>query len=287
MPTAKEAKHPTCAVVIVTHNSEKYIPHAMASLQSQTRKPDYIIIVDSASKDPSYLNAYAKHRHTHVEFAKTNLGFCRGNNVGYSLVPAECTYVLFLNPDAFLIPTFIEEAITFMEKKAHKKCAVMTGALLGFDVDLQQPTGVFDSTGIFSTWYGRWYDRDQGVLCTLRDYRKVEEVPAICGALMFCRKTALDSVKINEDEVFDNSFYMYKEDIDLSYRLKKAGWHLTLVPQLTAYHCRGWQKNRSKVPKRLRMLSAKNELRMHVRQKAPIKVLYSFLKLTAVSCFNV
>lgn len=284
---SQSKRSPACAVVFVTHNSERFISHAMEGLRTQTKVPEQIIIVDSASTDSSYLSPFANQPNVHIEYIKTNIGFCRGNNLGRSLVPEDCPYILFLNPDAFLSPTFIAEAIAFMESKDHKRCGVMTGILLGYDITRNKPTGTYDSTGIFSTWYGKWFDRDQGLPCDPKKYQRIESVPAICGALMFCRKNALDSVQMGKYEVFDSAFYMYKEDIDLSYRLKKAGWQLMLVPQLIAYHCRGWQRNRSMVPRKLRLLSAKNELRMHVRQNAPIKMLYSLLKLTFVFCFNI
>lgn len=271
-------RRPTCAAIIVTHNSQRCIVKTMESLQRQSHKPDQIVIVDSGSNDPAYLSPFEAFPNTTVIYEKENVGFCKGNNIGVNRA-AECTYTLFLNPDAFLKPSFVKEAIALMETDRH--CGALTGILMGYDMQADAPTNRYDSTGIFCTWYGKWYDRDQGKEYRPSDYLVPEHLPAICGALLFCRKKALDSVLLKGDELFDNSFYMYKEDIDLSCRLRRAGWKLVLYPQLSAYHCRGWQK-RSQISRTLRLQSAKNEMRLSMRNKNPLHSLYSMIKYLSV-----
>src|SRR5262249_49063606 len=158
----------------------------------------------------------------------------------------------------------------FMGNQNNKDCGALTGTILGYDIAKDKPTGKYDSTGVFRKWYGHWYDRGQGKDCHPQKYAKKEYIPAICGALFFCRKEALDSVLIRDKEIFDNTFFMYKEDIDLSLRLRNEGWKLAFVPHLVAYHCRGWYKERKRVPRILRMCSARNELFIHKRSREPI-----------------
>lgn len=276
----------SCCIIIVTHNSEKHIHKAMECIRRQTYPAERIIIVDSGSSNPSYLLTYRQQEDVTIVLAQKDIGFCKGNNIGMSKLPSRCDYVFFLNPDAFLSSTFLEQAMAFMENPQNKLCGALTGMILGYDIQANKPTGMYDSTGVFQKWYGQWYDRSQGHAYQAGQYQKNEEVPAICGAVLFCRKTALDSVLIRENEVLDNTFYMYKEDIDLSIRLRKQGWKLMFLPELIAYHCRGWQKNRSKMPRQLRLASARNELRLHGRQKSPIPLAYSLLKYTAVKLLN-
>lgn len=278
-------RHPACAVIIVTHNSQAYLPTCLKALDEQTIKPQQIIIVDSGSQDTSCLNLEAPHSKRYiVDLQQSNVGFCVGNNIGYAHVDPAAEYVLFLNPDAFLFNDFIEHALDKMEEPASADVGALSGLLLGYDMTRQQATGLVDSAGIFSTWYGRWYDRGQGQ----KDghYRAVESVPALCGAVMFCRKKALDSILLKQNQVMDPAFYMYKEDIDLSLRLRKKGWQLLFCPRIAAYHCRGWQTDRTKIPQQWRLLSAKNEMRLYQRLKSP-KYLYSLLKYTLVRCFNI
>lgn len=274
-----------CSVIIKTHNSERYLAKAVASLKSQTRLPDQIIIVDSASKHPEYLKPFQQDPRIKVIVERADIGFCRGNNLGVDYAIKQSDFILFLNPDAFLTPTFIEQALRVMNESANQDVAILTGALLGYDIEADQPTGRYDSTGVFRKWYGQWYDRYQGLATSQIHLQSTEEVPAICGALMFCRTQALKKVLLRDREVFDNTFYMYKEDIDLSLRLKKAGWRLLFDPRLAAYHCRGWNADRTKMPRQYRLYSAKNELRIHMRYPSPC-VVYSLAKYLSVRFLN-
>jgi GT2 family glycosyltransferase len=275
-----------CAVIIVTHNSERYLSHAIDSLKKQTRCADQIIIVDSGSNNTEYLLPFREQESITLALFRSNIGFCKGNNLGMALLNIPCDYVLFLNPDAFLTPSFLEDAITFMDNPIHEKCGAMTGTLLGYDIETGKPSGKYDSTGIFNTWYGKWFDRDQGRDSGSAAYTTIETLPAICGALMLCRKAALETVLIDKNEVFDERFWMYKEDIDLSCRLTAAGWQLLYNPMCIAYHCRGWNSKRAEVPRHLRILSAKNELRIHLKLRSPVKIMYSSLKYLGVKVLD-
>lgn len=286
MKDLKQESLSSCAVIIVTHNSHLYIDKCMECLFSQTKLPAQIIIVDSGSKDLDYLQGYAHHPLVVFYAARNNIGFCRGNNLGLSLVADDVKYILFLNPDAFLLSPLIEQAQKYMEDSSQMNTAAISGLLLGFDIHQNKPTGKIDSSGIHRKWYGRWYDRDQGKYYHENTFIKEESVPALCGALLFARKKALNEVLIGPSELLDNSFFMYKEDIDLSLRLRKKGWQIKFVPQLFAYHCRGWQKNRRMVPRHLRLLSAKNEVKVFLRSHSPCMI-YSSIKYLCVKLFDV
>lgn len=274
-----------CAIIIVTHNSELYIPKAMECLVKQTYPASQILLVDSGSRNTDYLNKYDGFSHTQVVLAGNDIGFCKGNNIGWSKVDPKTDYVFFLNPDAFLTPKFLDQAVEFME--GHPDCGALTGTTLGYDIHARAPTGKYDTTGIFRKWYGRWYDRGQGAAVNLSHYTKNERLPAICGAVYFCRKSALESVLLRGSEVFDSTFFMYKEDIDLSLRLRQKGWKLMFVPHLAAYHCRGWNPDRSKVSRKMRLHSAVNDLRVNVRTKSPLGIFYSGLKYSSVKLFDI
>jgi N-acetylglucosaminyl-diphospho-decaprenol L-rhamnosyltransferase len=276
--------NPFCSVIIITYNCPHHIEKAVDALNQQTRPANQIILVDTGSKDPHYLEKYRSQENIEIYFGEKDCGFCVGNNIGYSKVNPESQYVFLLNPDAFLTNTFLEEALAFME--AHPQAGAITGTTLGYEIDKDQSTGLYDTTGIFRTWYGHWFDRAQAQPYQKDRYNQVEEIPAICGAVFFCRKKALDQILIHSQQVLNESFYMYKEDIDLSLRLVRMGWKLYFVPQLIAYHCRGWNPNRRKMAKRLRLCSAYNELRIHLAMRFPIGIAYSSLKYLAVRCLN-
>ena len=253
----------TVAVIIVTYDSGHVLGLCLEALQAQTRPPDLVVIVDSNSPDPAYLDSVPREPPLQVLRMSRNEGFCGGNNTGYTLA-RRCKYVLFLNPDAFLSTRFIEDALGWMEQPGNADVGCLTGTLLGFDVEARRPTGRIDSTGVFQHWYGKWYDRGKGAATTHTG--ETEEIPAACGALMFCRTQALEQVALRRQEVFDSGFFMYKEDIDLSLRLRERGWRIVYRPQLLCHHGRGWQGRASASP-RAKYLSARNELRVCWRHR--------------------
>jgi GT2 family glycosyltransferase len=270
----------TVAVVIVTYSSGPVLRMCLDSLRQQTRPADLVVIVDNKSPDPAYLDEIPASPPYRLVRSTRNEGFCGGNNTGYGLARS-CKYVLFLNPDAFLSSTFIEEALRWMERPENARIGCLTGTLVGFDVAAQQPTGKIDSTGIFQTGYGKWYDRDQGAPWDPATAPgTIEAVPAACGALMFCRTEALEQVALAHHEIFDGRFFMYKEDIDLSLRLRARGWLIRYNPRLFCYHGRGWQ-GRSAMSYRAKYLSARNELRV-CRRNGLKGLSYSLLKLAFV-----
>jgi N-acetylglucosaminyl-diphospho-decaprenol L-rhamnosyltransferase len=269
------------AVVIVTYNSAPVLGMCLDSLRRQTRLADVVVIVDNNSAEPGYLDQVSSKAPLELIRNGRNDGFCSGNNTGYGLART-CEYVLFLNPDAFLSADFLEEALRWMECPENVRVGCLTGTLLRFDVAAARPTGVIDSTGIFQKWYGKWYDRAQGTPCAPPSGQtRCEDIPAACGALMFCRTRALEEIALGTQQVFDQRFFMYKEDIDLSLRLRARGWRIVYRPDLLCHHGRGWQ-GRTNMPYRSRYISARNELRTCWRNN--LKGLpYSLLKFAYVT----
>lgn len=267
------------SVIIVTHNSEDVLGSCLESLMRQSIRPEPIIIVDSGSDDTCYLEQHRSIPGCEIHL-RENLGFAAANNLGITLMAKRSKYVLFVNPDTFLANGCIETAIDTISR--HEDIAILTGDLKGFDISTGQPTGLLDSTGIFRKWYGRWYDRDQGRRQGAIP-RNAGNVPAVCGAFMFCRSSALEP---EIPSLFDEGFFMYKEDIDLCLRLRKKGWVLYYTPGLSAFHCRGWLKNRKQVDLKLRLLSAKNEMRLCTKHRSPY-IIWAMLKYVLVRFANI
>jgi N-acetylglucosaminyl-diphospho-decaprenol L-rhamnosyltransferase len=254
------------AVIIVTHDSATVLESCLASLAGQSVPPDVVCIVDSGSGDTSYLRAAEKMDRVEVLHYPENIGFAAGNNAGFRRVGRGAEYVLFVNPDTFLDQEGIRLASETMRENAGM--GILTGRLLGYDVAGRQATGRIDSTGIFRKWYGRWFDRGLGEVDS-GQYSLPEDIPAACGALMFCRKKALEEVMLPDQAVFDPAFFLYKEDIELSLRLRKAGWRISYDPRIKGFHGRGWQRDRRRMSPGLRRMAARNELLLYRRHPSP------------------
>ncbi len=270
------------AVIIVTHNSQTVLTRCLQALDRQTVPvpPDAVVLVDSGSADSDYLKPYQNRAGTTV-YLEENIGFSRANNIGYGAVAQDVQdiqgvdqgvdFVLFLNPDAFLAPNSIELALAFLTQGENRNVGCIGGRLLGFDNDGGKATGHLDSTGVFRKWYGRWYDRSQGDMDNGQHLCQ-EDVPAICGAFLFCRKIMLDQIALtreNSKAVFDPDFFLYKEDIELCLRAKKADWRIIYLPEIIVQHCRGWQKDRQDISHQLRMTAAESELLLYRKHPSP------------------
>jgi GT2 family glycosyltransferase len=273
---------PTVAVIIVTHESGRFLSCCLDSLRGRNRV-DQVIVVDAGSRDVTAVRTQALAGG--ADFIPiANKGFSRANNTGYRHVLTGTDYVLFLNPDAFAGRGALHRALEFMEAPEQENIGCLTGRLLGCDPVSMQTTGRLDSTGIFRRWYGRWYDRGQGE-SDHGQYDRFEEVPAACGAFMLCRKSALEQVAEGEDNVFDPDFFLYKEDIELSLRLKKHGWGIRYHPGVTVLHCRGWQA-RKKMSQTMRLQAAASEVLLY-RKHPSMYMVWALIKYSAVRFLNV
>ena len=269
----------SASVVIVTHNSADCIHHCIEALTAQYVKPACIIIVDSGSDDKAYLDRYREQKGFKV-IEEDNIGYGAANNIGLAHIDQESDYFLILNPDTFLLPSFLEQALELSEKIAD--AAIVTGILEAYDLQRNRPSGRIDSTGIYRSWYGKWYDRGQGKEVSSYDVPEKGFIPATCGALMFCRRSFFDDELPN---LFDERFFLYKEDIELGLRVRKQGGKIYFSPSLTAYHCRGWDRTRRKVTRANRLMSSYNEMLLYRIHPSPY-IIWAAVKYAMVRIFN-
>ncbi|SDP18169.1 glycosyltransferase family 2 protein [Desulforhopalus singaporensis] len=272
-------------VIVVTHNSGELLPACLGYLNGAAVAVTDVIVVDCGSEDAAYVDVAADMRYRFpVRVIKTdNIGFGAGNNRGLAELDlgglADDDLVLFMNPDTFISENWLSLVVDQCGGDA--SVGVISGKLLGFDFKERRGTGKIDSTGVFRAWYGRWYDRGQGEE-DQGQYDGCEAVPAVCGALFCCRGAC---IKKTGEKFFDEDFFLYKEDIELSIRLRKNGWKLLYNPELIAFHCRGWQKRRKEVNFSLRLMSAKNEILLYRKHLSPY-ILWAGVKYGLVRFFR-
>ncbi|HSY53158.1 MAG TPA: glycosyltransferase family 2 protein [Opitutaceae bacterium] len=261
-------------VVIVSWNHGRTLAQTVDSLLAQTRPASQVIIVDNGSADTSWAKHWSARPEVTVILENQNLGFTGGNNLGWQRLAPKDGFVLFLNPDVLLPPDLLSQLLVLMDEPRARSFGAVGVRLLGYDFEENRPTGRIDSTGIFPHWQGAWRDRRDG---SPPPGDVLEAVPALCGAFLFCRVAALRAIQFPDETVFDNRYFTYKEDIELSLRLRGGGWNLGVWHGAEAWHGRGWNQDRAKVPRVSRLLSARNEVRLHARY-APWRLPYSLAK---------
>ncbi len=264
---------PKVAAIVVSHNSEATLERCLQGLLAQDYGLESIILVDSGSRDKSFLEEL-EGKYPIQLIQAVNVGFSRANNLGYGKLSPEMDFVVFVNPDLFLPFDFITKALQLCDK--NPAIGVLSGKLSAYDLEHDKPSGRLDSTGILRKWYGRWYDRGQGEVDSNQNQKfdSPEFMPALCGALLFCRNKALSPFA---DAVFDPDFFLYKEDIELCHRLRKSGWKLLYHPALNAFHCRGWKNERAAMSHELRKTAAKSEVLLYRKHPSPY-ILWALFK---------
>jgi len=111
-----------------------------------------------------------------------------------------------------------------------------TGKLIRYDLENERPTNIIDSAGLTLTRHRRFKPRGEGEV-DLGQFDSECEVFAVDGAAMVLRRTALDDIAV-DGEHLDENFVAHKEDHDISWRVRLAGWECWYVPLAVAYHAR-------------------------------------------------
>ena len=158
--------------------------------------------------------------------------------------------VLFLNPDCRLLPGALERARAALGAEAD---------VGGVAFRLLRPEGeILDSAGIRLGFLRRARDRGMGRPAAGRHLVR-ESVDAACLAGALFDRRALLAARDGAGEVIDTRFFAYKEDVDLGWRLRRAGFRILYEPEARAVHERGWREGaRRGIPLRLRRLSLRN-----------------------------
>jgi GT2 family glycosyltransferase len=264
---------------VVHHDDYEQLAGCLASLRAQSHRPEAVLVVDTAA-DPERLEAL-RAAHPCVRFERVeNRGYGAGANriLDEARRHPEAAYALILNPDVTLEARFAEALIDAMQ--ARPRVALASGKLLRRD------GRTLDSAGIRLPRHRRPRDRgseqeDRG------QFDRTEPVFGVSGAAMMIRLAALPDLAI-DGEVFDEDFFAYQDDTDLSWRANLLGWQVLYHPDARASHTRGWQRERRMaIEPSVRRHSfknhylqiAKNERLADLLRNLPMLLLWEVLRL--------
>lgn len=212
---------PSVAVIVVNWNSGQYLKKCLQSLKDQTYAPSRVLIVDNDSSDGSMDDLDQLFCDWEFIRLEKNTGFACANNLAASKVD-DCDWVAFLNPDAFAHTDWLEKLILAVERFPDVK---MFGShMLGYE------NGLIDGTGDIYHVSGVAWRRDHG-LKPSKVNRESGEIFSPCAAASLISREAFI-----EAEGFDEHFYCYNEDVDLSFRLRLIGHRCIYVSDAVVEH---------------------------------------------------
>lgn len=226
------------SIVIVNYNVKYFLDQCLhAALKACTRVSSEIIVVDNDSVDGSCQMVTEKYPEVKLIANNENLGFSKANNQAIRIAKGE--YILLLNPDTVVEEDSFARIVDFMDKtpdagglgvkmidgrgrflpeskRGLPTPSVAFWKMFGF-------SKLFPHSRRFSQYHLGYLDNDQ-----------IHEVDVLAGAFMLLRKETLDKVGL-----LDEDYFMYGEDIDLSYRIVKGGYKNYYFPETTIIHYKG------------------------------------------------
>jgi N-acetylglucosaminyl-diphospho-decaprenol L-rhamnosyltransferase len=224
MQAGDSARITGITAVVVTHNSARHLATLGRALSAGSMAPTRMLAVDNLSVDDTVDRA--REAGFEVLETGTNDGFGAGCNAGLRATRTE--FVLFCNPDVQPSPAALERLLTTL---VSTPTAAIAGAVLGEDVRPRRfsristnvagflPRGILNRIRLFK----KKTPIDQNYDHTVVDY--------VVGAFILCRAAAVRSV-----DGFDERFFLYCEEEDLSRRLYEHGWQTLLVPSASVSH---------------------------------------------------
>jgi GT2 family glycosyltransferase len=238
------------SIIILNYNTKDLLSDCLESLAKVRKElPFEVIVSDNGSTDGSIEMVHTKSKNPSLQIKIVengeNLGFAKGNNRARVMVAGE--HVLFLNSDTIVHSNTLQKCSLYLDE--HSDVGALTCKALLSDGTLDKDTRrsfitpwiglvhlflrldrVFPKSKLFGQyWYG------------YIDENTTHEIDAIQGAFFMTRKKILDQVGW-----FDEDYFLDAEDIDLSWKIKKAGWKNIYYPEVSILHLKGATKGKNK-----------------------------------------
>lgn len=226
------------SIIIVSWNSKEFLHRCLTSLYQNPPAVSFeVIVVDNNSVDNSA--QMIKKSFPRVRLIKNvnNPGYSSANN--QAIAVSNSRYVLLLNPDTVVLPNTFDAMIEFMN--ANPDVGVVGPQLLNPDRSIQPSGNRFPSLTriiheiVFSLFpqahrlAGKVFE--EKFIFGRDDFGCTYEVDEISGACLMVRRQVIDQIGL-----LDENFFVYYEDVDWCYRIKRAGWKILYLPQAKVIH---------------------------------------------------
>lgn len=246
------------SIVVVSWNVKTLLAACLQSIYASLSAPDApsceVIVVDSASSDGSAEMVQSEFPQVRLLAQQENVGFTRGNNL--AIAQSHGRYLLLLNPDTVVIGPALAKMVAYMD--THPQVGVLGPQLLNPDGSVQSSrrrfptlaTAFWEST-VLHEWFPynaaarRYHMQD-------RPDDEEQEVDWVTGACFLVRREALARVGL-----LDEGFFMYSEELDLAYRIKRAGWRVVYLPSAQVIHHEGQSSAQVKAASHIYFQSSK------------------------------
>jgi GT2 family glycosyltransferase len=284
--------NPLISLNVLLYKPGSYLKPCLESILNQNYGHFELLMIDNNSADGTVekvkelMAAAGNQIRWQLIVNGQNLGFAGGHNQGIKESRGEL--VALVNQDIILDKGFLKNIIEIFKDE---KAGSAQGKLWRLRVDGENlsKTETIDNAGLIMLKNRRIIARGQGQKDE-GQFDRIKEIFGVDGALPVYRRTALEDVKVQSSkfkvqssdyEYFDEDFFAYKEDVDLAWRLRLAGWKAFYVSGAVAWHARsagesvatnylGIIRERLKIGKFAKYLSFKNQRLMQIKNEQPL-----------------
>ena len=234
------------SVIIVNYNVKYFLEQCLHSVRKASAGlACEVFVVDNSSVDGSVQMVEDKFPEVQLIANHDNVGFSKANNQAIRISKGD--YVLLLNPDTIVEDDTFTKIISFMDnhgdagglgvKMVDGKGKFLPESKRGLPTPIVAFYKIFGFSKLFpkSKTFGQYH-------LSFLDKDKIHQVDILSGAFMLMRRSALDKTGL-----LDESYFMYGEDIDLSYRIVKAGYKNYYYPETRIIHYKGESTKKSSV----------------------------------------
>ena len=212
---------PLASIVIPNWNGAHHLRVCLDALRAQSYPEIEVILVDNGSTDGSQALVMEQYPEVRLLALDRNLGLTGGNNTGFQAARGQI--LMSLNNDTETHPRFVEALLTALQE--HPEAGMAAAKMLLFD-RRDQIHSAGDGYGLDGIPFNRGvWQQDEG------QFDEPGWIFGGCGGAVAYRREMLDDVGL-----FDESFFMYCEDVDLNWRAQLSGWRCWYTPEAVVYH---------------------------------------------------
>lgn len=224
------------SIIIVNWNTGDLLENCIKSIEEKTKDVKYeIIVFDNASEDDSAKRSFEKYSSVNIIYSNDNLGFAKGNNLAFK--KAKGKFILLLNPDTYIKNNAIDNAYKFISRR---KDDILLGAkLLNSDSTIQFSSCKFPT--VINMILKKYVNSEE-------NHKITHETDWVMGAFMMLKSELYNRIgKLDED------FFMYSEDLDLCYQIKRINGKVIHFADAEVIHfynqsgAKKWNNKREKV----------------------------------------
>ncbi len=217
------------SIIIVLYNEFEMVQRCLAAIYKQAVPDMEVLLIDNSDK-PGVVEVQKAFPDIRYIKNKTNLGFARAVNVGFTKARGE--FILVLTPDTQLLPNTIKQTLDYIQ--SHPKVALVGCRFYSHPKKLHESSfhtfpnvisHLYEYNTIFYKLWKKFASREHPIMYSLEEHKKVLRPQHMIGVYMLLRKKAGKQVGF-----LDMQFRMYREETDLCKKLQNAGWEIAYLP---------------------------------------------------------